>query len=302
MLKSSVPKSSNFFECEFCHYTTSKKSQYSRHLLTAKHKNNEKATDPQHLATFSNKKSSTGYMCSCNKIYKDRTGLWRHQKVCDYKPDHLPVMDKDIIMKLLQDNTELKSMLIEQQNMMMKVIENGTNNTTTTTHTNSHNKAFNLNFFLNETCKHAMNITDFIDSIKLQLSDLINIGDTGYVEGISKIIVKNLNALDETKRPVHCTDKKREIIYIKDENIWTKEDENKTKLKKAIRTVANKNIRLLPQFREKHPDYGNSESVVSDKYSKMVIEAMGGAGNNDTEKEEKIIRNISKATTIDKSI
>jgi len=175
------------------------------------------------------------------------------------------------------------------------VLENGTVNNSHNT-TNSHNKAFNLQFFLNETCKNAMNINDFVDSIKLQLSDLIEVGELGYVEGISKIIVNNLNNLDETERPIHCTDKKRETFYVKDENQWEKEDMNKSKIKLAVKKVANKNIRLLPQFREKYPDYGNSYSKTSDIYNKMVIEAM----SCDIEKDEKIIKNISKATTIQK--
>jgi hypothetical protein len=145
-----------------------------------------------------------------------------------------------------------------------------------------------------------MNITEFVDSINLQLCDLEKVGEMGYVEGISNIIIKNLNALDETKRPLHCTDKKRETIYIKDQGQWEKEDDNKTKLKKAINKIANKNIRLITQFREKYPECKKSESRLSDKYNKMVIEAMGGAGNNITEKEDKIIRNITKATRINK--
>ena len=174
-------------------------------------------------------------------------------------------------------------------------IRDSNNNITTT---NSHNKAFNLNFFLNETCKNAMNITDFVDSIKLQLSDLIDVGEVGYVEGISKIIVKNLNALDETERPLHCTDKKRETIYIKDQGQWEKEDDNKTKLKKFINKIAHKNSKLITQFREKYPECRKCESRISDKYNKMVIEAMGGAGDNTAEKTEKIIKNITKVTTI----
>ena len=173
--------------------------------------------------------------------------------------------------------------------MVIKLTENGITNTN-----NSHNKAFNLNFFLNETCKNAMNITDFVDSIKLQLNDLMEVGELGYVEGISKIIVKNLNNLDETERPVHCTDKKRETMYVKDQGEWNKEDDNKTHLRKAIIKVADKNIRLLPQFREKYPEYKNSSSKVSDKYDKMVIEVM----TVDQDKNEKIIKNISKVTTI----
>jgi hypothetical protein len=178
----------------------------------------------------------------------------------------------------------------------MDILENGTTNinANNNNNTNSHNKAFNLNFFLNETCKNAMNITDFVDSIKLQLTDLMDIGELGYVEGISKIIVKNLNTLDETIRPIHCTDKKRETMYIKDEGQWEKEDDNKTKLKNVVKKVANKNIRLLPAFREKYPDYNNSSKKISDTYDKIVIESM----TSDEDKNSKIIKNISKITTI----
>jgi hypothetical protein len=207
-------------------------------------------------------------------------------------------MDKDeLIIMLLKQNAELMK---GQQDITMEIVKNGITNTNTNTnhshntHTNSHNKSFNLNFFLNETCKNAMNITDFVDSIKLQLSDLIEVGELGYVEGISKIIVKNLNNLDETIRPVHCTDKKRETMYIKDKDKWQKEDEKKTKLKKVVNTIANKNIKLLPQFREKYPDYDNSTSIISDTYDKIVIEAM----TSDNDKNEKIITNISNVTTI----
>jgi hypothetical protein len=143
-----------------------------------------------------------------------------------------------------------------------------------------------------------MNIADFIDSIKLQLSDLEKVGEVGYVEGISNIIIKNLNALDETERPLHCTDKKRETIYIKDQGQWEKDDDNQSKIKKAINKIANKNIKLISQFREKYPECRKSESKISDKYNKLIIEAMGGLGDNTVEKEEKIIRNITKATTI----
>ena len=146
-----------------------------------------------------------------------------------------------------------------------------------------------------------MNIMDFVDSIQLQLSDLEKIGEIGYVEGISKIITSNLKALDVEKRPIHCTDKKREVLYIKDENKWEKEDEDKKKLRKAIKRVAGKNQRLLPKFKEAHPDCIKAASKFSDQYNKMIIESMGGSGDNDLEKEDKIIRNITKVTTIDKN-
>ena len=192
----------------------------------------------------------------------------------------------DMIMMLIKQNTELLEML--------------KNNNNATSNINSHNKTFNLQFFLNETCKDAMNIMDFVDSIKLQLTDLENMGQTGFVTGISDIIVKHLNSLDETKRPVHCTDTKREVMYVKDDDKWGKELEDKQKIRKAIKHVAHKNSKMLNEFKAQHPDCDRSESKFSDKYNMLIIEAMGGRGDNDIEKEDKIIRNISKSVTIEK--
>jgi len=197
--------------------------------------------------------------------------------------------DKDLIIMLVKQNSEL-----------LEVIKNGTHNTNISYNNNSHNKTFNLNVFLNETCKDAMNIMDFVESIKLQLSDLESIGRLGFVEGISNIITTNLKALDVTKRPVHCADNKREVLYVKDENKWEKEDEQKNKIRKAIKRVATKNLCLIPKFKEAHPDCSRSSSRFSDQYNKIIIEACGGSGNNDIEKEDKIIRNIAKLVTIDK--
>jgi hypothetical protein len=171
-------------------------------------------------------------VCECGKVYKERSGLWRHKQKC--KPDEESDEENtkkdelaELVKYLMKENSEMKNMMLEQSNLMMEVIKNGTmqNSHNTTTNTNSHNKAFNLQFFLNETCKDAMNITDFVESIKLQLSDLERVGELGYVEGISNIIVKNLKDLDVTQRPVHCTDQKREVMYVKDEGKWDKEDE-----------------------------------------------------------------------------
>jgi hypothetical protein len=222
----------------------------------------------------------------------------------------IDLSDKEgLIMMLIKQNTELireqgnikqmmieqQSKIIEQQNIVLEIAKNGTHNTVT----NSHNKSFNLNFFLNETCKDAMNIMDFVESIKLQLSDLEKVGEIGYVEGISNIIVKNLNELDVTQRPVHCTDKKRETMYIKDEDKWEKDEQN-NKIKRAIKRVASKNQRLIPKFKEEHPDCMKYHSKYSDQYNKLIVESMGGSGDNDLEKEEKIIRNISRNVIVDK--
>jgi hypothetical protein len=252
-----------------------------------------------------NEQNEQKYCCeNCNKKYASRNGLWKHSKNCNFKDSSTEhkvgkneISDKELVMMLINENKEMKTLMLEQQNMIMKVIENGTHNTTT--HTNSHNKAFNLNFFLNETCKDAMNIMDFVDSIKLQLSDLEKVGELGYVEGISNIIVKNLKEMDVTQRPVHCTDKKRETIYIKDENKWEKDEDNK-KLHKVVRRVTCKNQNLIPKFKELHPDYNKYNSKFSDQYNKIIVESMGGPGDNDFEKEEKIIQKISREVMVEK--
>ena len=285
-------KSSENFICEYCNYSTSRKSQYQRHLETDKHKILQNPISKK----FHTEKS---YICNCGKSYAHSSTMYAHKKKCSFSLDQindnkkLSELDKDeLIITLLKQNAEL---IKGQQDMMVKLTENGITNTSNSHNTtNSHNKAFNLNFFLNETCKNAMNITDFVDSIKLQLSDLMEVGELGYVEGISKIIVKNLNNLDETVRPVHCTDKKRETMYVKDQGEWSKEDDNKTRLKKAINKIADKNIRLLPQFREKYPEYKNASAKISDVHDKLVIEVM----ETDNDKKEKIIKNISKVTTL----
>jgi hypothetical protein len=293
------------FNCEKCDFLCSKKGDWNRHIMTTKH---IKLTLANGQGDIGDKKNI--YACDiCNKNFMSRNGLWKHKKnICIEsnisKENITPkeVTDKELIIMLIKQNTELMG----QNTELMDMLKNNTtnqiscNNINSLNNNNNNNKTFNLHFFLNETCKDAMNIMDFVDSIKLQLSDLEKVGEVGYTQGISNIITSNLKALDVTQRPVHCTDKKRETMYIKDQNKWEKEDENKTKLRKAIKRVANKNIRLLPQFREKNPDYSNSSSRTSDKYDKMVIEAMGGEGVNDLEKEDKIIHNISNCVVIDK--
>ena len=288
-----LPNSAFKFYCEKCDYGTSKKSSFDDHVLSTKH----------HIG---NKMETNGnailpsFCCEkCKKNFSTRSGLWKHAKKCnvttvtDYNADSF---DKDqLILMLIKENSEFKTMMMEQQNTMLKVIENGTHNTT-----NSHNKSFNLQFFLNETCKDAMNIMDFVDSIKLQLCDLENVGKVGYVNGISSIIVKNLNLLDETKRPVHCTDTKREVLYVKDEDKWEKEIDNKPKIRKMIKHVTHKNTKLFKDFKSKYPGCEKSESKYSNTYDKLIVEAFGGKGDNYQEKEDKIIKNILKEIKIEK--
>jgi len=292
-----LPKVAQTFCCEYCHYSTCKKSSFDKHLSTDKHKKRQNGSD---LVVNDSEKSPkvAQYKCDCGRVYKYDSGYYRHNKTCSYKNDVTnkeDISDKDLIMMLIKQNTQL----IEQN---ADLVKNGTHNTTNTNSHNtiSNNKTFNLQFFLNETCKDAMNIMDFVDSIKVQLCDLEKVGQIGYVEGISNIIVKNLNSLDESKRPVHCTDAKREVLYVKDENIWQKDKDDKQKLRKVIKEVAYKNTKMLKEYKSKHPDCDKSDSKYSDQYNKLIIEAMGGKGDNDLEKEDKIIKNISKEVTIEK--
>ena len=273
------------FECLICDFKCSRNAEYLRHIITVKHATLTKGYSED---TQKHKKNTDENFCceNCGKHYKFHSGLWRHKKTCikiDVKKED--PTDKELIMMLLKQNTQL----IEQN---AELVKNGTHHTT-------NNKTFNLNFFLNETCKDAMNIMDFVDTIKVQLTDLIKVGEIGYVEGISNIITNNLKALDISQRPIHCTDKKREVLYIKDEDKWEK-DEEKKKLRKAIKTVAYKNINALPQFKEKYPDCKESDSKFSDQYNHLIIEAMGGPGDNNMEKEDNIIKNISKLVIVDK--
>jgi len=302
-----TPKNADF-ACENCDFKCFKRSDWIRHVNTIKHSLSHNGNDLE-TAEMGFTPKNAKYYCLCGKKFKTNSGLWKHrtrEKKCkignnsDYQIDK--VDKNELIMMLIKQNTDLikeqtniKQMMIEQQNIVLEIAKNGTHNTT-----NSHNKSFNLQLFLNETCKDAMNIMDFVDSIKLQLSDLEKVGKLGYVEGISNIITANLNALDVTQRPIHCTDKKREILYVKDENKWEKEDDKKRRLRKAIKRVVLKNARLLPQFREAHPDCNKSSSLYSDQYNKIIVESMGGSGNDDNGKEDKIIKNITKVTTIDK--
>jgi hypothetical protein len=294
MATAKVANVARIYECLICDYTTTRKNNYTKHLSTSIHGSHTSATIGHNIATFKCE--------NCDKTYKDRTGLWKHKKKCKIENNHIynsktndePQTDKELIMLLIKENSEFKTMMLEQNKQMMEIAKNAGHNTT-----NSHNKAFNLNFFLNETCKDAMNITEFVNSIQLQLSDLERMGEVGYVEGLSSIISRNLKALDVNMRPVHCTDKKREIMYIKDETKWEKDEEN-TKMHKMVKNVAFENQRQILKYKEIHPDCGKSTSKFSDAYNKILVECMGGPGDNDFEKEEKIISKISKCVLVEK--
>ena len=301
-----VAENAQNFYCSKCDVKCSKLSDWNRHITTLKHQNVDKMLTNVDTAS-PNYATAKNFLCECGKSYSHRQSLNIHRKKCEFYKKYKN--DKDELVEyLMKENSEFKEMLVEQNKMIMKICEKESSTCVTTTNNtnnnntniNSHNKTFNLNVFLNEKCKDAMNMSEFVESLQIQLSDLENVGKLGFVEGISNIIIKNLKAMDVHKRPVHCSDSKREVMYVKDEDKWEKETESKQRLRKAIKNVAYKNTKMLRVFKEKYPDCGKSHSKYADQYNKLVVETMGGRGNNDLEKENKIIRNIAKEVIIEK--
>jgi hypothetical protein len=287
-------KNTNIYVCKLCKFKCCKYSNYVCHLTTAKHKKTE-----------NNNIFNAKYTCKCGNVYKYISGLSRHKKKCVFAHEaeeeteelyqEINIKDKDtIIIQLLKQNEDLHNKIVEMAS-----------HTSVTNNTNSHNttnNSFNLNFFLNETCKDAMNISDFVSSIKVSLSDLENTGRQGYIEGISSIIVKNLNKVEKNLRPIHCSDVKREVFYIKDNNEWQKENEEKPILTKAIKVIANENIKLIQNWRDKYPDCIDSDSKKNNLYLKIVSNSMNGSTQEESHKNiDKIISNVAKEVIINKT-
>lgn len=282
------------FECKNCDYTSSKKHNYLKHLTTLKHIN---ATSATKICSKSSSKVATFFDCDrCDKKYINRSGLWRHKKTCLPNNDYL---NSGVMLELIKQNQEFKELIIDQNNKMLElvkerpspIINNNTNN-----NCNNKNNNFNLNFFLNEQCKDAINIKDFINSIQLQLSDLENTGKLGYVNGISKIFINGLKELDVYKRPVHCSDLKRETLYVKDENKWEKES---NKLKSAIQEISHKNIKQISQWSHENPSCKDITSKKNDEYLNLINNCMAGSDKEEiNENYQKIIHNISKEVVI----
>jgi hypothetical protein len=290
-----TPKNAEIFDCEKCDFKCCKESDYKRHILTSKHKNRTILND------FTPKNAENIFTCqNCNKTYKARNSLWYHKQKCFTTENIIIEPSVNEVSVLTNLMVEMVKSNEELQKQMLEVCKNSTINNNTINNNNSHNKTFNLQVFLNETCKDAMNIMDFVDSIKIQLSDIESIGELGYVNGMSKLIIKHLNALDENMRPVHCSDPKRDSLYVKDKNVWEKEDPENKKIKKAIKYISHKNICAIPEWKAKYPDCIYSDSNKSDQYNHIVIESMGGSGDNDEEKADKIVKKIAKVVTIDK--
>ena len=308
----------NIHNCEICDYYTSNSKDYNKHLKTKKHQLKVDNSSTEKSLHVNDK-----YECKkCNKIYKDKSGLWRHNKKCE---NNNVKIDVDLFMEVLKQSKELQNVLIEQnkelQNKLLEkeekileqnekhhkeiielaknpsVVNNNNNNTTN----NTNNNQFNLQFYLNETCKDAMNIVDFVNSLTLTTEDFETTGKLGFVEGISRIFIKALKQMEKEKLPIHCTDLKRETVYIKDKNIWEKENDDKRKLKWTIDRIAQLNLNQNQSWLEKYPICKENNTKENEEFTAMALVALGGRGEEEDDKfRQKIMRNVLKEVVLDK--
>jgi hypothetical protein len=307
------------FSCVLCDYKTSKKSNYTKHLDTSKHLSSvyRKSNIVQKVAKVA--KAVCEFSCnSCGIKYITNSGLWKHKRKCNLSKlvetdlevnnieetnDELDTSKKDnLIQYLLKENSDFKNLIMELVKKEYMNNSNNINNTTnnTTNNVNSNN-SFNLNVFLNDTCKGAMNMSEFVNTIAIQMSDLENFAHMDYANGVSKILLKNLNNLETNQRPIHCTDLKRETVYIKENDCWTKETDEKQNLKKAIKQIAFKNIKHINEWVKENPGCQDPRTKQNVKYNKIVMNSMSGGTIEEQEDNiEKIVKNVTKAVTIDK--
>ena len=306
------PKIPKKFRCDCCYYYTSNKKDYDKHLLTSKH---QKVLDGSNMEVEEVDKIPT-YMCECSKTFKTHGGLWKHKKKgCsvnndteqDVKNSNNTATDNkdELINYLIKENQEFKNMILEFVKKDSQNQGNNNNNTNTLTHSNSHNhshnKTFNLNFFLNETCKDAMNMKDFIQSLEMSLPELEKMGEVGFAEGMSRVFVDRLNQLDVTKRPIHCSDVKREIIHIKEDNKWERDNANLDRLRKIIKQLTIKNILRVEDWKKANQGCTEYNSRKNEQYLRINMEAIGPVDDTEVKRDfGKIIRRVAENTAIEK--
>jgi len=299
-------KGESGYSCKLCDLYTSKLFDYNKHLSTRKHQKNVTLNQIKEKSA----NLSQSHDCdNCGKKYKNRNGLWYHQKKCKeinsettteppkQEQQNTLVLDTATVLELIRQNQEFKTLLLEQQNKIIDLAgkPNTINNTVNS------NNTFNLQVFLNETCKDAMNIREFIENLNIQLKELENVGNNGYVTGISDIILKRIKGLDVSKRPLHCTDVKRETMYIRDENEWNKDTEEKSKLKNFIEQVANQNIQKIPEWRQENPECQDMHHEKYEYCMKLFRNSLGDLDEKQDKLYDKVIKNIAKQVTVDKN-
>ena len=319
MLTKKVSENIIEYTCDKCNYITGVKSNYKKHCITARHINLTNLTENVSENNILELRCTT-----CNKIYKSRMGLWQHSKKCfleenknivlenPIKEVNNNILDTNIILELIKQNKELQNLLVQQSNehktmlvqqskenseLVNKLIEREPGgNTINSNNTINNNQKFNLNLFLNETCKDAMSIQEFIENIRITFDDLLTIGNSGFVNGVSDIFIKQLRDLEVNKRPIHCTDSKRETIYFKEEDVWNKDDKEKTRLKQMIEKVEYRNVAALRDWCIDNPDAKVNNTPNNLLKDKIYYQTLQG----DERTRDKIIKNISKEVTVDK--
>jgi hypothetical protein len=301
MTDAQTPPFTPKFNCENCEFSCSKPADWTRHCSTRKHQ-----IKMEYL------QKTPGYTCFCGKSYKHRQSLFTHKQKCngqqtdkdikDMVDDHEPIEPKqqppavtnEMIMSLIDQNKELQKQLVELSKQTTVINNNNTTN-------NTMNNQFNLNLFLKEECKDALNIADFIESLKITVQDLEQTGRLGYTQGITRIFVQALKQLDVTMRPLHCTDVKRETVYIKDQDNWEKENVEKTKLRNVLKKIARKNLRMLPVWQKENPEFQHLDTPENNEFIQISLGALGPESKEEQEKQEdKIIRNVLKEVVLEK--
>jgi len=294
MEKNKSQKIPTIFECKKCNYNTSSRKDYNKHLLTAKHQKEMNGNE------WHSKIPTCEY---CEKTFKTASGLWKHKRNCyqaqEYQEEPIEILNNssdisvltNTMMQLIKQNQEFKEIIIE-----LSKKDTTTNNNNTT----NNNQKFNLNFFLNNTCKDAMNMSDFIENMDINFEDIENIGKNGYVIGMTEMILSRMKNLDVTKRPVHCTDLKRETMYIKDNNEWEKDTPDNKKLHKMMSIISKRNYSTIPQWRDEHPECQNMQHPHCDFSVDMLRNVLGDVGEGQIKLDNKVIKNLSKHILLDK--
>jgi hypothetical protein len=308
------PKLAKNYICEKCNYVCSKYSDYQKHKYTRKHIKSAFGNNMEIEKVAESDNFLLNLKCmNCNKLYKTYSGLWKHNKICnndihkdntqtensiinntdnelDTSSNEIKILT-NLVLEIVKTNTELQKQNQDFQKQMLEAYQNS-NNTIINSNNNSHNKTFNLQVFLNEECKDAMNLKDFVNSFKLQLSDLELVGDEGFINGMTKVILAKLNLMDANTRPFHCTDLKRETIYVKEDDVWVREGPENSKLAAAIKAIGHQNFFILKEYKALHPDCESTYSEFNDHYMNLIMKSAGCQKEDIAKVIKKLVKEI----------